>query len=516
MLYIKRSLMILVGLVSLMVAEALQVEVWLDKGNGAVYRQNESVSVLFKANKDCYVTVYGIDTEGYLNLLYPLSKSRNNYVRGGKTYSIPDDWDYPDLRASGQEGMVYIQALATTETQNIPDWPVYSRYFQDNQYRVLEDPYEAFQRLSNEISTIEPDPEFFDSKGAYFYVHEKVPYPRYLCFQCHPQRTVSPYTDVCPSFSVVIYDRWYLPPRFVYWDRYHDYYHDSYYSGYWFILNRDQHDHYYYGAKSYKSYPNLVVASKHSAEKGLAFRKEYKPIYNSYQKNITTLGKSYKSETGVTIKSKSETGLTKSSKTDQSNRLAEKNKDTQVIKKSEPDIDNSNRSPRFKSKNQDQTITPKIQGDQTDHNSGTIRPVPKNDSRLRNDPREQDNQPTIRSETESGTNQNNPTAPLYRRPQNRDYRINRATIQPSKDNPSRSSYRQSTRSDNQPSRSSYQPSVRPSAPAYQAPSSFSRPSSGNLNSGSSSHASSTPRMSAPSAPAKSSQNSSSSPSKRQK
>ncbi|MBP7460611.1 MAG: DUF4384 domain-containing protein [Candidatus Delongbacteria bacterium] len=540
----KRALVMILGLAGLVMAEALDVEVWLDKGNGAVYRQNESVAVYFKTNKDCFVTVYGIDTEGYLHLLYPLSKARNNFVRGGKTYSIPDDWDYPDLKAGGPEGIVYIQALATTENQNIPDWPVYSRYFQDSQYRVLEDPYEAFQRLGNEISMIEPDPEFFDSKGVYYYVHEKVPYPRYMCFQCHPHRPVSPYVDVCPTFSIVIYDRWYLPPRYVYWDWYHTYYRDYYYGGYWFVFDHHHDHHHYYGAKSYKSYPNLMIAPKHSAEKNLSFRKEYKPIYSSYQKSSPGTGKSYKSESGVTTQSKSGGTLGKSYKSEsgvvtQSKTGSGVSKTTtpststgsvrkvdkvtqdpiQPNSKNQPSTSSSgSHSPRFKPKSQNQSsISPQSPESQSGNSPSTVTPKSKNGSSRWNEINNRKNQPSIRSGSERSKESTTPSTPTYRRPSSSNYRINRSAIQSG--NPSSSDYRQYDRLSRPSSSSNYS---RPSpSSGYSAPSTSSRPSSPSYSSpSSSSRPSSAPRVSAPSStPSRSSSPSpspSSGPSKKSK
>ncbi len=291
--------------------EPLDISLWIDKGNGAVYRQNESIEVYFKSNKDCYITIYAIDTEGYIQLLFPLSKFSNNFIKSGKTYSVPDDWDYPDFKAHGPGGMIYIQAIATTAPQNLPDWPEYYKNIRDNDYRIVGDPYSEIDNLNNMISRIEPMPEYYDSKSVYLYVNDNIRYNNNER-QCYYNIHFGHYIDFYPYYDFIIFDRWYYPPRFIYWDWYEPYWgwYEPYYiynNYYFYYPNRWNINNIYiynYNGKRYKnSYSNIIIRSK--SKNILSFNKRYKtnftkkinskyykPNYKSYKsKNIKYVNK---------------------------------------------------------------------------------------------------------------------------------------------------------------------------------------------------------------------------------
>lgn len=110
------------------------IEVWTDNSDG-VYYEGENVTVFFRADRDCYVAVYGVDTRGEVNLLYPTVRWDDGYVRGGEVYAIPgDDADF-DLVVNGPEGMEIIQAIASDGEIDIPNWfdgaPIHCSYHDD-------------------------------------------------------------------------------------------------------------------------------------------------------------------------------------------------------------------------------------------------------------------------------------------------------------------------------------------------------------------------------------------------
>ena len=84
------------------------VEVWVDRGEASVYYPGERLRVYFKPSHDCFVVVYGIDTEGYLRILYPYGYDDNPFVYGGRTRRVPDAWDHHDLLVSGPSGSTQI------------------------------------------------------------------------------------------------------------------------------------------------------------------------------------------------------------------------------------------------------------------------------------------------------------------------------------------------------------------------------------------------------------------------
>ena len=99
----------------------LQVDVWLDNGDG-VYYEGENVAIHFRADRDCFVAIYSIDTRGDVELLYPTNRWDDGSVRGGEDYSIPGrNADY-NLVVNGPEGIEHIQAVASLSNMDIPDW----------------------------------------------------------------------------------------------------------------------------------------------------------------------------------------------------------------------------------------------------------------------------------------------------------------------------------------------------------------------------------------------------------
>jgi hypothetical protein len=134
----------------------LDIEVWVDKGEGATYHPGERIKVYFKASRDCYVVIYDIDTKGYVNLLYPSDGEDDYYVEGGRTYRIPDRFDDYDLTVDGPEGTEYVQAVASFDPIALPNFPGLSeKYDYDGEiyaYRLDgEDPFEFMETINREI-----------------------------------------------------------------------------------------------------------------------------------------------------------------------------------------------------------------------------------------------------------------------------------------------------------------------------------------------------------------------------
>ena len=100
---------------------SLDVDLWVDNEDG-IYYEGESITVFFHANRDCFVAVYSLDTRGQVHLLYPVNPWDNGFVSGGETYAIPADYDDYELIVTGPEGIEHLQAVASIEEIDIPDW----------------------------------------------------------------------------------------------------------------------------------------------------------------------------------------------------------------------------------------------------------------------------------------------------------------------------------------------------------------------------------------------------------
>jgi len=97
----------------------IDVEVWTDVDE---YYEGDNVTIYFRANKDCYVVLYNIDSRGNVNILYPVDRWDDSQVERDRTYRIPDSYDDYELTVKGPEGVEYIQAVASMMPLPIPEW----------------------------------------------------------------------------------------------------------------------------------------------------------------------------------------------------------------------------------------------------------------------------------------------------------------------------------------------------------------------------------------------------------
>ncbi len=104
------------------------IDLWV---NNTSFRIGEMITFSFKANRDCYLTLVNIPTDGSLNVIFPNSFHRNNFVRAGKVYTIPDASYGFDFEVQGPRGIDQVKAIASEEPLRLfaPDYnegPVYS------------------------------------------------------------------------------------------------------------------------------------------------------------------------------------------------------------------------------------------------------------------------------------------------------------------------------------------------------------------------------------------------------
>ncbi len=194
---------------------SLKIDIWMDQPEGSVYYPGEKIFLYLRANQNCYVTIYNIDSEGYIHRLWPTHTYEDNFIRGHRTYRIPDRYDRYDLRVSGPAGIEYIQAVASLYPYDVPEFyyrePAHYRDYDewDVSFGVVwGDPYIAINRINNYCL-----PEWHWRQQAtavdmaYFYVDQYVYYPRTVCNDCHWDgynisfwNSFDPYYDPCTNY----------------------------------------------------------------------------------------------------------------------------------------------------------------------------------------------------------------------------------------------------------------------------------------------------------------------------
>ncbi len=92
------------------------MQLWTDR---TTYRVGEPIHFYFRAERDCYLNLVDINSEGEISLLFPNRFDSNNSVQGGKTYRIPGDNYGFGLEAMPPTGTDRIYAIASTRPLDI-------------------------------------------------------------------------------------------------------------------------------------------------------------------------------------------------------------------------------------------------------------------------------------------------------------------------------------------------------------------------------------------------------------
>ena len=219
-------------------ARGLDVEVWTDRGDDAVYQPGDALEVRARASQDAYLMVYEIDAEGYVRLLYPYRGS-NGFIEGRRTYSVPPERSNVELVVEkGPVGQCYVVAIAARDRFRELPWYLrpYDMQAEEVGYqgmrddeegitaegRVVGDPFVAMERIRRRVLGDGQDGEAFATSYATYYVHNEVRYPRYLCYDCHrPGRWAwwtgfDPYYTSCSVFDFRINWNWGWGPGYWY------------------------------------------------------------------------------------------------------------------------------------------------------------------------------------------------------------------------------------------------------------------------------------------------------------
>ena len=214
---------------------AVDVELWTDQGNDAVYQPGDPMKVSVRSSDDGYLMVYEIDTEGYVRLLWPTQGSRG-FIDGRQTLEFPSPESNLELVVEPETGQGYIVAIVSNEPfRNMP-WYLrpYDMQAEELGYegeikeedgvtragQIVGDPFVAMERIRRAVLSQPEDEGAFGTAYTSYYVHERVKYPRYLCNDCHrPEHWAwwdgwDPYYTTCSAFTFRVNWGWYWGPGY--------------------------------------------------------------------------------------------------------------------------------------------------------------------------------------------------------------------------------------------------------------------------------------------------------------
>lgn len=193
-----------------------RVEVWTNRGDDP-YRPGQGAAVFVRADRDAYITLFRVDTDGRVRVLFPLEPWEDNFVRGGREVEI-ETYHGNAFKIDDYPGVGYIFAVAAADpfdydgVTSRDDWD----YHVIADGRVRGDPYVALTDLAQRI--VPQGYADWDYDIVPYYVERRYDYPRFLCYDCHSYTTYSswdPYAYSCVRFRIVVFDDpYYYPYRY--------------------------------------------------------------------------------------------------------------------------------------------------------------------------------------------------------------------------------------------------------------------------------------------------------------
>jgi hypothetical protein len=88
-----------------------RVDVWVDRGDWSTYRPGDRLSVYFRVDRPCLVTIIDYAPDGRVSVVFPNRWSGSNFARPGRTYRVPESRRY-SLRIAGPGGVETLVACA--------------------------------------------------------------------------------------------------------------------------------------------------------------------------------------------------------------------------------------------------------------------------------------------------------------------------------------------------------------------------------------------------------------------
>jgi uncharacterized protein DUF4384 len=194
------------------------VRLWIS-GQDLV-RRGDRVRLFYRVERDAYVTVLRVDTDGRVRVLFPRSPMEDNYAYGGETYSVVQGGHGEAFVVDDDPGQGFLFAAASDAPFDYHALLDGDRW--DAQLtmggRVHGDPLSTLEEMVQQ--TLPDGYTDFDTHLVPYYVDQRYEYPRFVCYDCHaytPYASWDPYYDWCPRFTLVVWrDPFYYYPSYWY------------------------------------------------------------------------------------------------------------------------------------------------------------------------------------------------------------------------------------------------------------------------------------------------------------
>jgi hypothetical protein len=187
------------------VRAAGRVTVWTNREDP--YRRGEGARVYLSTGEPSYVTVFRVDTDGRLRVLFPREPWGDTYVRDGRDLEVSGARGGRSFIVDDYPGMGYVFAIASSSPFEYADITRgdYWDYRLIDGGRIQGDPYVVLTDLAERITRGND----YDYDIVPYHVDQRYDYPRFVCYDCHAYASYdewNPYERACTRFRVVVYD----------------------------------------------------------------------------------------------------------------------------------------------------------------------------------------------------------------------------------------------------------------------------------------------------------------------
>ncbi len=201
--------------------EPLRSRIWLDRGVNPVLLRGHRVRVFYRASRDAYVSIFHIDTNGFLRMLHPGSAADDHRALAGRDYRVL----FPESRywrVDEDEGKGYLFVVASPTPFDFSGFAYSRREGGWNLGAVGRATYrDPFLVMDDVVAALVPESAADDYALDFvaYDIEVRHDHPRFLCYQCHGFRPMfdwNPYTSLCTDFRVVVDDDPYYYPMYRY------------------------------------------------------------------------------------------------------------------------------------------------------------------------------------------------------------------------------------------------------------------------------------------------------------
>src|SRR3972149_5528514 len=92
-----------------------RIELWTNRGDAAVYTRGQRVRVFFTLDRDAFVTIFRVDTDGRVRVLIPREPWDDNFARGGREFEVEGRSSGDAFSIDDSPGVGYLFAVASAD-----------------------------------------------------------------------------------------------------------------------------------------------------------------------------------------------------------------------------------------------------------------------------------------------------------------------------------------------------------------------------------------------------------------